>query len=111
MPTDRHTRSEKAEKEFVARLRANGYKKHEIDAALGGWEYVLDQCCGPDTHYSVEGMHGSDGSCEAGDMAAAVVEEKPWKPQDRESAADCVYTGMNAAIKFVRQDEKEFGPH
>ena len=102
-------KSEAALKTFLNRLKSQGWKKHERDAAEGGWGYVLDMCSTQDG-YDLKQMNDGDGGCEAYDIADSLVLEKresrsreAWKgPKDKESAADCVHAGISAATKYIR---------
>lgn len=104
--SERHKRSEAAEKAFVKDLKARKWKKREIDAALGGWEWVLDNTCHhTDDRYDIKQLQSS-GQDEAYDMADSLVQfgDDRWKPREKEAAADYIYEGIVAAKKFVRSE-------
>lgn len=93
-----HDRAQAALKSLLATLHS--YRPHERNAVQAGWEYVMDQCSGSDG-YDIKRMPTS-GQEEAYDLANGTVEEKPWRPGERDKAADYIYTGIVAARKFVK---------
>jgi hypothetical protein len=88
--------ADKALAEAIKKLK--GWKKAEINAFEAGWEYVLDNTCLPKGDgYDISRWPTGDGSDEARDLADGCEGIK-----NKEAAADCVYTGITAALKFVR---------
>lgn len=96
-------RADKQLAEEIKRIRKGGWKKAEINAFEAGWEYVLDN-----THVAVDEYDISkwpsegDGSCEARDIADGCEGIR-----NKEAAADCVYSGITAALKYVRSVSRE----
>jgi hypothetical protein len=82
-------------KAFLTKLRKQGWKKQEVDAAHGGWEWAFD------TGFD----RPEDDQDAARDLADWPVEESPrfWKQRGgKEGCADVVYTGICAARALQR---------
>lgn len=90
-----HEEEKTALKTFLAGLRKRGWKKQEVDAAHGGWEWAFDT-----------GFDRPEDDCDAArDMADWPIEENPrfWKQRGgKEGCADVVYEGICAARKLQR---------
>lgn len=99
---------DKALADMKRELRGSKWKRHEIDAAEAGWELAMDRCCDAadrERGYEYQVPKDWDGSDEAYDMAAALLEDlRGSKNQSfsRDAIADLIYTGIRAGLRAVR---------
>lgn len=94
--------------EWIDSKRSSGWEEHELDAAQAGFDYVFDNYADP--QHRVGDIDDFDGGSEAMDMAEGIAEfDDSWPRgrRDRGHAADCVYDGMRAAIKIIKETSGE----
>ncbi len=89
-----HEEETRLREEFLASLKAQKWKTHEIDAAEGGWEYCFD----------VGAEHQEDDEDAARDLAEGTVMSEPrkWRRSGKyakEYCADLIFEGIVAARK------------
>lgn len=101
--SDSYRKSEKAALAMRKDLRKRGFNQKMVRAAMGGWEWAMEQMHDhKNDRYDVDKMDG-DGSDAAYDLAEGLVVCGDIPANKRESFADYVYEGIKYARDYVRE--------